>query len=301
MTEVEIEHLAFNATQKQDYETAIGLLTPLADKDSVFALETLGWIFANGDVNLLDFERASEFLHRAIALGSLDGYLHLGWLRMREAKFADARFLFEKGRKSGGNGFEHGLEVLGLAEAEGLAREAFDREEYRDAFALLNPYSAQDSIFTLMSLGWLYDTGQGGISDKDLALSFYQRCALLGGNYSYYYIGVLEFGRGDLKAARVAFSHGAIQEHLASMSMLGEMMIAGQGGAIEVDEGISILAKCAKQGHIMARLKLLRREIHMTDGIFKKFILQIRYLGVLISSIKEVLHDRHSPKLTEFL
>jgi TPR repeat protein len=300
MTETEIQDLAYAATQRQEYDVAISLLTPLAAEDSVFAHETLGWIYANGHASVLDYEQANKHFHRALALGSLDGYLHLGWLRMCDEKFADARYLFEKGQKNGGEGLEDALDVLALKETESLAREAIDNGDYRHAFALLNPYAANDSEYVLMTLGWLYHTGKGGVTDGDLALSFYKRAAAIGRQDSHYYIGTLELSRGHLEAARAAFGEGASQEDWASMSMLGEMMIAGRGGPEQVAEGIRILTSSADQGHIMSREKLLRRELHLTHNPFKKIIIIIKLLSLILTMVKVTLQDVNSPRTTEF-
>jgi TPR repeat protein len=300
MTESEIEDMAYAATQKQEYDAAISLLTPLAAKNSVFALETLGWIYANGDASVLDYEQAGKHYHRALALGSLNGYLHLGWLRMCEEKFADARFLFEKGQKNGGEGLEHALDVLALQETESLAREAMDNDDYRQAFTLLTPYAANDSEYVLMTLGWLYHSGKGGVTDLDLAVSLYERAAAIGRQDSHYYIGTLELSRGHLEAARAAFGEVAFQEDWASMSMLGEMMIAGRGGPKQVAEGIIILTSSADQGHIMSRVKLLSRELHLTHNPFKKISIIIKSLSLILTMAKVTLQNINSPRTTEF-
>jgi uncharacterized protein len=307
MTDEEIGLLAFDATQREDFETAIGLLTPLAKKDSIFALETLGWIHANGHRGQLNSKLARQYFGRAIAAGSVQAHLHFGWMLMKERRFEEARVMLVKGSENGGDDFKNALTELARLEAENLkseenlARDAFNRKDYQQAFDILDRYKTSNSQSFLMGLGWLYQMGLGCAEDKSIAISLYRRAAQIGSIESHYYIGMLELEKGDSEAARVAFSEGAVKEHWPSMSMLGEMMIEGDGGPIEIADGLRILTSCAQQGHMMSKVRLLRREIKMTESKFKRIILRLQVFRMIGHLVVEIPKDPFSQKFFELV
>lgn len=300
MTDDEIERIAFEAMERRDYDTAMHLLAPLADRDSVYALTTIGWIYEYGHPGHLDRSLAPKYFERAIALGSTEACLEMGWLLMTENRLAEARAILEMGKGKGGTDFEDALKTLATKETELLAFEAIENKDYCKAFNLLEPQLEVGSEYTLTALGWLYQTGRGGITDKDLARSLYRRAAEIGCVDAYYRIGRLELEQGNDEVARAAFAHGATADHFPSMTKLGEMMVEGKGGAIDFDQGMSFLKLAADQGHIMARMALARIEEKSENSMLKRLLIKLKSFRILRGAIKEANRDTNSPNLYEF-
>ena len=300
MTDDEIERLAYEATKRRDYGTAMHLLAPLADRDSVYALTTIGWICEYGHPDQLNRGLAHKNFERAIALGSTEACLEMGRLLLAENRLAEARAILEKGKEKGGTDFEDALKALETKETELLAFDAIEIKDYRKAFNLLKSQQEGGSEYTLTALGWLYQTGRGGVTDKDLARSLYQRATEFGSADAYYRIGCLELEQGNDEVARAAFVHGATASHFPSMTKLGELMVEGKGGPVDYDQGISFLKRAANQGHVMARIVLAKIEENEENDIFKRLLIRLRSFWILRDTIKEAKRDTNSPNLYEF-
>jgi TPR repeat protein len=307
MTHDEIVRLAYDSIQREDFEAAKQILRPLAENESIFALETLGWIHCCGPAGQLNFEIAKSYLQKAISCGSVQAYLHLGWGFINEGDFSQARIVFEKGKALGGDGFDGALSSLQNVERqhaellEASVRRAFESKEYDKAFALLHKNKAKNSEFALLALGWLYQSGLGCAMDKPAALSLYRRAAQIGSVESHYFIGILELELGNAEKARRALLHGAEKEHWPSMSKLGSMMIEGEGGPIDIKEGLKLLETCAHHGHIMSKIRLLRHETTATDSILKRIFLQMKCIWLLLNAAQEVSNDPYSQKFFELV
>lgn len=292
--------LASEAIDRGDYQEAARLLTPLADRDSVYALTTLGWMHENGHLGTSDRNLAREFYTRAMNLDGAEGYLQMGWLLLSENKFSESRAMFETAKEKGNEEGESALDILSCREIESLSFEAMERRDYKKALSLLSLQSEKDSEYTLLALGWLYQTGNAGPSDKQLAGEFYRRAAAIGCIDAHYRIGELELEMGKNESARIAFCNGAKLQHLPAMSRLGEMMIEGIGGPIDIDQGTKLLRSAAEQGHVLSRIRLIRMEEKLTRNIFRKLFLKIKLISIGKNALNELVTDMYSPKIYEF-
>jgi TPR repeat protein len=300
MTNEQIEQLANKAVERQDFETARRLLIPLADRGSIFALLTLGWMYQHGSDPLQDKSLARECYHKAIATGSVEGYLHLGWLLGNDGKFAQARAMFNQGKEEGGSGFDDALAKLSRIEAEMSAHVAMENNDFRQAFLSLSPYEAHDSEYTLMNLGWLYHTGAGGVTNENLAYACFTRAAAMGSAKANYLIGLFEIQKGEEEAAQATFLNGSIMEHLPSMSKLGEMMIDGRGGPIDIKKGIQYLTRAAEQGHLASKLKLVRTKVQTAGSMFRKITSSFGYFVLIGDSLYQLSKGELSETLYDF-
>jgi uncharacterized protein len=300
MNDWEIEQRAHEAAERQDFETARRLLMPLADRGSIFALLTLGWIYQHGGDSLQDKSLASECYHKAIAAGSVEGYFHLGWLLGNEGKFAQARAMFKQGKEEGGSGFDDALAKLSRIEAEMSAYVAMENNDFRQAFLSLSPYEAHDSKYTLMNLGWLYHTGAGGVTNDKLAYACFKRAAALGSAKANYLIGLFEIQKGEDEAAQTTFLKGYIMEHLPSTSKLGEMMIDGRGGPIDIKKGIQYLTSAAEQGHLASKMKVVRTKVQTASSMFRKITSPFGYFALIGDLLYQLLKGELSETLYDF-
>lgn len=300
MTDDRDELLAAEAIDQEDYQGAARLLTPLADRDSVYALTTLGWMHENGHLGAPDRNLARKFYARAMSLGGAEGYLQMGWLLLTENKFAESREMFEKAKEKGSEECDDALDTLSSREAEVLSFEAIERGDYKKALSLLDSQRDRDSEYILLALGWLYQTGKAGVSDKQLSGKFYRRAAAIGCTDAHYRIGMLELEMGQEESARMAFGNGAKLRHFPAMSSLGEMMIEGIGGPIDIEQGMQLLRSAAEQGHVMSKIRLIRIEEKSTRNIIRKLFLKMKLVSIGKDALGEVITDAYSPNIYEF-
>lgn len=95
------EKLADEALKKGAYGEAARLLRPLAERNSEYALLTLGWIYDTGVTGAPDKEAARSYYEQAGSQGSAAGYFELGRFLKRQGEEAQARAAFEAGAERG--------------------------------------------------------------------------------------------------------------------------------------------------------------------------------------------------------
>src|SRR4051794_19073312 len=97
MPETNDERLAWQAIEAGAYEEAVRLLRPMAERNSEWALLTLGWIYETGATGTADKEAARIFYEDAASQGGATACLYLGRLLWRDAQDIEARAAFERG------------------------------------------------------------------------------------------------------------------------------------------------------------------------------------------------------------
>jgi TPR repeat protein len=101
MTMQDDENVASQALEAGNYEEAIRMLNLLAERNSHYALLSLGWIYETGTSRKIDKVAAQRFYERAIAEGSMPAYFELGRLLVSQGEDAQARLTFEAGAERG--------------------------------------------------------------------------------------------------------------------------------------------------------------------------------------------------------
>ncbi len=180
---------------------------------------------------------------------------------------------------------------------EQLAAQAIETGDYEEAARLLRPLAERNSEYALLSLGWIYETGATGASDKDAARLYYERAAAEGSASGYFELGRLLLGQGEESQARAAFEAGAERGDIPSMSKLGRMMVEGRGGPTVIDAGSSWLEIAAAQGHIFAQRTLLGIDERNAKSVFKKLSVKRKIASLAIEGAIEMLKDPHSDKM----
>lgn len=167
------ELLAGRAIEDGAYDEAVRLLRPLAERNSEYALLTLGWIYETGATGPPDKEAARSCYEQAVAQGSPAAHLKLGRLLLKEGEETQARATFEEGAKDGnvpcmarlgkmmveGRGgptdLHAGIEWLERAAAEGhiFGQRTLLAIEERNAKSLLEKLSIKKRIAALVAKG----------------------------------------------------------------------------------------------------------------------------------------------------
>jgi TPR repeat protein len=112
MDAFEIESLAAQAIEAEDYTEAQRLLEPLMAHDSEYTLVTLGWLHENGKVISSCAQLAVSLYERATKIGCLEAYNCLGNILNREGEVVRARNVYMAGAELGNLGSMAGLGAM---------------------------------------------------------------------------------------------------------------------------------------------------------------------------------------------
>jgi TPR repeat protein len=300
MTDGEIEHLAYEAMQREDFVQAERLLKSLKNGESDYALTSLGWMHENGYLGARSNKIARTYFERAMAIGSANAHLQMALLLANENKLRESCEVIDKGMKIDNNEYINDLINLKSIILDNIVLQEMKRKNYQKAFIALKSQMPPESEYTLSTFGWLYQTGAAGTKDKTLARWYYQRAGNLGSIETHFQIGMIELGQNNSEAARTAFQEGARLEHLPSTSKLAEMMIEGQGGPVEMEQGMKLLMYCAERGHILSKIRLLRIDMNGTHNVFVRAFKRSKYLVILIELVREIARGSRPSNYYEF-
>jgi TPR repeat protein len=290
------EQLAAGAIEAGAYDEAVRLLRPLAERNSAFALLTLGWIYEAGVTGDPDKDAARSFYEHAISQGSISAYLYLGWLLWRDGQEVEARAAFERGAQLNSEECKSVLARLADNAAEKLADDAIKQGSIEKAVRLLRPLAERNSRYALHALGYIHETGALGRADNKVARSFYERGAAQGDATAYFNLGRVLSRVGEETKARAAFLAGAERGHISSMSRLGRMMVEGVGGPIDVPGGSAWLERAAMHGHVFAQRTLLAIDEANARTLLEKLSIKIKILKLAFARARELARDSHSER-----
>jgi TPR repeat protein len=102
--DIGIAKLAFEAVEAKNYPEALRLLEPLIERDSEYALMTLGWMHENAKGVPSNMKLAESLYQRATEIGCLEAYNCLGLVLRKEGEFVRARNAYMEGAKLGNLG-----------------------------------------------------------------------------------------------------------------------------------------------------------------------------------------------------
>jgi TPR repeat protein len=300
MTDGEIENLACEAMQREDFVLAERLFKSLKNGESEYTLVSLGFMHVCGYLGAPNNKIARRYFKRAMAIGSANAHLHMASLLAHENKLQEALEIIDEGMKIDNNDYIDNFIKLKSITLDNIADQEFERKNYQKAFMILKSQMPPESEYTLLRLGWLYQTGVAGIKDKTLARLYCQRAGKLGSIEAHFQIGMIELSQNNSEAARAAFQEGARLEHLPSTSQLAEMMIEGQGGSVEIERGMRLLIYCAERGHILSKVRLLKIDINATHNIFVRAFKRLKYITILIEMRREISRGSRPSNYYEF-
>jgi TPR repeat protein len=183
-------------------------------------------------------------------------------------------------------------------EMELVVFNCINQNDFKKAFEMLKSFDCYDSEYLLMMLGWLYETGLGGVANKDISCSLYTRAAEIGCISANYRVGLLKEAQGQQIEAREHFFKGARVGHLASKTKIGEILIEGAGGNIKKEkEGIKLLLSAAGQGHIRAKRTLICLELRNKKTFVGKLFTRMKFILLFRDACKEYWLNKNSPKV----
>ncbi|HEX3423021.1 MAG TPA: tetratricopeptide repeat protein [Sphingomicrobium sp.] len=95
------EEVAQRALEAGNYKEALRLLRPLADRDSLFALRCLAYIYETGVAGVADMKAARSFYERAASRGRPEDYYELGRFLRVAGEETLARAAYQAGADRG--------------------------------------------------------------------------------------------------------------------------------------------------------------------------------------------------------
>jgi TPR repeat protein len=104
MDKLEIESLAGNAIEAEDYLLAKRLLEPLLASNSEYALMILAWMHEGDKIMPSDKTLAASLYERAAEIGCLEAYNCLGRVLRGQNKLVEAREVYQAGAELGNLG-----------------------------------------------------------------------------------------------------------------------------------------------------------------------------------------------------
>jgi TPR repeat protein len=302
MTDDEIEHQAYEAMKCEDFALAERLFKSLEDGESDYALTSLGWMHENGCLGATNKKLATTYYERAMAIGSENAHLQMALLLANDSRLPESLEAINRGMETAidNRDLVDKLRNLKSLVLDHLACQNIERKEYEGALKILQSQIPPESEYTLSLLGWLYHTGVAGVKNNNLSRTYYRRAGELGSIDANFQIGMVELSEDNDEAARAAFQEGAQLQHFPSISKLASMMIEGQGGHLDVKEGILLLMRCAEQGHILSKVRLLKIEINEEKNVLIRLMIRLKYVSILIELMNEVIRGSKPSNYFEF-
>jgi len=297
MTEHSDEQLAARAMEEKAYKEAVRLLLPLAERNSEYALLSLGWIYETGATGAPDKDAARSYYEHAASQGSATAHLYLGRLLLRNGQDEEAKAIVQRGQKFSDEDCRSALAELSDKVDEGLAAKALKQGALEEAIHLLTPLAHRNSEYALLCLGSIYEKGAKGDPDEKTARGYYERAVAGGSAVACYELGRLLLGQGEEAEARPTFEIGAKRGSVPCMWRLGKMMVEGRGGPFDQNNGTVWLRKAATEGHIFAQRTLLAIEEHNAQSIFEKIAIRKKIAALAMKGGKEMLKDPYSDKI----
>ena len=146
-------------------------------------------------------------------------------------------------------------------------RAAFERRDYATALKLLKPLAEQGHADAELSLGMMYDNGQGVPQDYAEAMKWYRKAADQGGAGAQAALGDMygqgRFGQGggwavptDFVEAAKWYRKAADQGLAGAQAVLGFMYLKERGVPQDYAEAMKWYRKAADQGHAVAQVSL---------------------------------------------
>ncbi|HEX8193614.1 MAG TPA: hypothetical protein VF552_12025 [Allosphingosinicella sp.] len=203
----------------------------------------------------------------------------------------------EAGARLGNRECESALRELDELAAEQRADEALRSGQHEIALRELLVLADRGSVYALLALGYMCETGAAGTPDMAAARSYYERAADAGSASACFELGRVLRAEGEETKARVMLQAGAERGDMSCMSRLGQMLMEGRGGPADRVSGRAWLEKAAAQGHVFARRTLLGLEARDASSMFEKLSVKMKILSLARQAAGEMLKDPESDKL----
>ncbi len=200
-----------------------------------------------------DLEKAIAAYEKAAVPGNWEAQYHLGRALLKKGERDRARQVLSEGAAGLHLGCHR--ELLYLDECS--AWEALEAKRYIEAARLFESLVARGSTYALICLGWMYNRGHLGAPDPKKAIALWEQAARAGSVEAQHRIARAVLRRGDRARALALFLECAERDYKPSIYWAGRVLVRGQAGPADRDQGLALLERAAGRGHALARLEIL--------------------------------------------
>jgi TPR repeat protein len=238
----------------KDYAKALPLLQKAADAGDTNAMNSLGWLYANGKGVTQDYGKAREWYQKAAAAGNTNAMNESGWLYQNgygvAQDYGKAREWYQKAADAGNT---EAMYNLGLLYTKGLA----GARDYGKAHEWFQKAADAGNTRAMNELGGLYEKGYGLAQDYGEARKWFQKAADAGNTNAMNNLGLLyENGNEvaqDYGKAREWFQKAADAGNTTGMYHLGSLYEKGNGVAQDYGKAREWFQKAADAGNTTAK------------------------------------------------
>lgn len=222
-----------------DYQKAFELYSALADEGNSAAMNNLGWMYSRGHFVDRDITKAFEWYLKAAEHGDEVASRNVAFNYRdgngTEQDYAKSLEWFKKSADKG--------EVIAMRQIAEFYKGNYGTEQNPELVVeWLKKAIRLGDTDSMIQLGYVYETGDGGVSrDYEKALQYYRQAAEKGSTQGYYYLGTMYLlGKGikaDKDTAIYWYRKAAAKGYLTAKRRLKEL------GTNWVDENNNVTDK----------------------------------------------------------
>ncbi|WP_104752913.1 tetratricopeptide repeat protein [Helicobacter baculiformis] len=197
--------LAGKALSRADYQEAVKYYQKAAEKGSVRAYNSLGFMYKSGQGVQQNYQEAVKYYQKAGEMGDGGSYKALGDMYIEghgvPKDYARASEYYRQAGKMGDGGSYKALGDM-YAEGHGVPK------DYTKAFEYYQKAGEMGDGGSYKALGDMYYDGQGMQQDYQEAMEYYQRAGRMGNADGYAYLGNMYYdGKGTQTDYAKAFEY----------------------------------------------------------------------------------------------
>jgi uncharacterized protein len=151
--------------------------------------------------------------------------------------------------------------------------------------------SLQDNTEAQLQLGYLYQEGLGGSTDKQKAKSLFQGLADISHAHGSYFLAKLLLTENQLNTAVEYFEKSAQLKHVSGTFWTAALYGGYHGYPVNSEKHRYFLTEAAKLGHIYAKRDLALLDMRSNNSLHNKFFACGRYMKSLLAGIIIAVKD----------
>lgn len=247
----------YKATQEGNYERAISLWKPLAEKGDAAAQYTLGWMYESGQGIEKDDKKAALWYTKSAQQGNMAAQYVLATMYSKgRGVIQNTAQAINWYTQAANQGDAIAQFKLGEHYQQGDGVEL----DYKQGISWIKKAADQGHIMAQIRLGKIYESGMGTTVDYEKAINWYKKSVAQSSALGQYHLAhMYEAGLGieqDLNKAKSLYLHSAKKDNSAAAYKVGELYELGKGNEVDYQNAIKWYQKAARKSHNEAQFKL---------------------------------------------
>jgi len=268
----------YEAARAGNYQRAVALWQPLAEKGDASAQYTLGWMFESGQGVKQSYQQAILWYRKAANQGDVAAQYVLGTMYKKgtgvtqDSQQALAWFL-----KAAHQGDAIAQFEVGVHFQQGLGVE----QDSQQGLSWFLKAAEQGHITSQINIGKIYQSGKTIETDYQEAIKWYQKAAQQSSALGQYHLAYMyENGLGvkqDLKQAKIFYQLSSNNHYLLAANKVAEFYELGKGGELSLKQALTWYKKAASKGNRDAQFKVANLLYRAGEGAEKDIRSAIRW------------------------